>query len=250
MAFSFLHMIPAKTLNYNKTSKWSTLRAQTWTSAAQFSKIVHSMWRALYLQCLWRMLSCDAVMWKLANPSRILIIILQNLKKIIHRDNHISFKGFFSSNQQMAIRLTSAPVPMPTSTSLPVLWSCTCETFPFLSSRLTCTPNLFKLQVRTPSLWVIPLQHCVSGSALILILPLTQRRNAKCWIPTGGRPREFAAASPGPLRDPPLPDGSPQEVRFYTLYLSFIETYAAFFSVLKKFEWSQVDSYYLLLINL
>lgn len=50
----------------------------------------------------------------------------------------------------MAIRLTSVPVPSPTSISSPVLWSSTCETSPSPSSRLTCTPSLFKLQVRNP----------------------------------------------------------------------------------------------------
>lgn len=52
------------------------------------------------------------------------------------------------SPHQMATRPTSAPVPMRTSTSSPVLWNCTWETSPFPSLRSNCTLNSSKLRVR------------------------------------------------------------------------------------------------------
>lgn len=50
-------------------------------------------------------------------------------------------------------------------------------------------------------------------AALILIIsPRMWCRNSKCWHQTGGHPWEFTPASASPLRDPALPDGSPEEV--------------------------------------
>lgn len=50
-------------------------------------------------------------------------------------------------------------------------------------------------------------------AALILIMsPRMWCRNSKRWHQTGGHPWEFTPASAGPLRDPALPDGSPEEV--------------------------------------
>lgn len=66
--------------------------------------------------------------------------------------------SFVFSLRQMETRLTSVPVPMPTSTSSPVLWSCTWETSPFPSSLSNCTLNSSRLQVSaalTSPLWFV-----------------------------------------------------------------------------------------------
>lgn len=60
--------------------------------------------------------------------------------------------------------------------------------------------------------------------ALILIILLMWCRTSKCWIPTGGYSRRFAAAPSSPLWDLTLPDGSPQEVTSPTNQLCCCKT--------------------------
>lgn len=77
--------------------------------------------------------------------------------------------SFVFSLRQTETRLTSVPVPMLTSTSSPVLWSCTWETSPFPSSHSNCTLNLSRLQVSAAlnPLWFVP-HPCCSDSDHIM----------------------------------------------------------------------------------
>lgn len=140
---------------------------------------------------------------------------------------HLNWAFVLLFGQQMGIRLTSVPVPTLTSTSSPVPWSSTCGTSPSPSSRSTCTQSLFRLQVSTPPHLPPPLYPCTFHIAWRSSEPW-YHRIAKCWVPTGGHPRVFAAAAASPLWDPPILDGSSQEVRFDTLHKSFSETHCFF----------------------